>query len=1382
MLLIPVLVFALSLFSLSLPVFSASASTESSVSGSSLSSSYLIYDTDITGFPSNSVGLTANVGNQQGSSLCWAFATDTALETTIYKTGLANSATTTLNFSELDLAYNVFVVSRGWTSVGGGAFEIAYEYFASDSGPVDQQSWETSDLSAWQNDSTVVTYYENGLASNPATLSGYSALESYFFPSRETIEDEGTLNGDSVSTISANVLANRNAIKTHILQSGGVTASIYYNSTSYLSSNIYYCYNTTQSANHMVTLVGWDDNITYSLNGTTHTGAYIAQNSYGTSFGKGGFFYIMYDDEYVEDNVCGFTRVGENLSSDIVYDNMADSGYANQFVTFNSTHTTYYTSYYDYSSTVYSANIYSLDSTVANQYISRIKVPTVCVEGAVTNSQNVTTDYRNFDATTFKVYVIDGLSSNSQTALSANFSNKIAVVNPNATGDDEYTFTANQTGYYTIELNDGDIQLSGDYFAIIIEIDDGLLFYMQNNPNHNISNATFVSTSPSSSWAVYGVSSAGDEECVLPMIVQTQYDLQEMTYSTSGDQTFVYDGSVHNPTVSVTTPSTYDITYSIDGEDFSSSLPDIKNVKLVDGEVGFYTIYIKIEADYYVTVVTIVDITINPKTIIITPLPQSSVYGEAYVRPTATISGVISGEVYATSGVLSVDNFDQAGLNNVGTYNIIIGNFELKSNTTKGFILSNYTTSFVSGVKYSVTPRTLSIVPSALSKIYGTNDPTLTYSFSGQMGSQEPNVTATLVRESGENVGTYAISLYGDIADVSVADDEDSGFYASNYSVEFSANTVNFSITERTITILPRTSQSKIYGDDDPTLTFDTANVYGDETPAFSGALSRIAGEDAGNYQITLGTLDIVDNGTFLASNYSVTLSSTAVYFSIYSGTISDSFVADTTNIYDGETHFITPTADSSYTVRFSKVTSKTDSFNESTASTSNIGFVNCGTYYISFEFSKENYETSFQTAKITIVQRELVVSPQSSQSKVYGSQDAISLANYSGNVSGEIPAFSGSFARASGENVGDYLINSLGTLSIIDNGDFVVSNYSLTFDNSSGITFAITKATLTVTPDDSQTKIYGKDDPTLSFTSAGYFFTDTASFSGALSRQSGENVGTYAITIGTLELGETLEDNYTLSFDTATHTFEITKAPLILTLLNLKDDENNDLVNYYGEISFDTIGYEFEQGTDANYVLGDDLSLTFVCLDAYGNEISNTTLAGSYAITATSANSNYSVSVTSGTLYTITYRKYTVTFKIDEESIIKTKNGVTHFDTIGTLPDGISATPSIDGYTFLGWRKTTDGVNWTSVDDITTEVITANTTFKAKMELINYNINYFLNGGSLSSNAPLSFNITTTPLTLVEPTRTGYTFLGYFESSDFFGLNNNTHSANCHP
>ena len=113
------------------------------------------------------------------------------------------------------------------------------------------------------------------------------------------------------------------------------------------------------------------------------------------------------------------------------------------------------------------------------------------------------------------------------------------------------------------------------------------------------------------------------------------------------------------------------------------------------------------------------------------------------------------------------------------------------------------------------------------------------------------------------------------------------------------AETVNFDIGQATLTVTPTGGQSKKFGATDPTLTYTTSGVVGSQIPSFTGKLSRAEGEDVGQYDITLGTLAMMnrDSSGFKASNYTLKMVSPAVKFEITKGTYGGSAPTTTVNI-----------------------------------------------------------------------------------------------------------------------------------------------------------------------------------------------------------------------------------------------------------------------------------------------------------------------------------------------------------------------------------------------------------------------------------------------------------------------------------------------------
>ena len=94
--------------------------------------------------------------------------------------------------------------------------------------------------------------------------------------------------------------------------------------------------------------------------------------------------------------------------------------------------------------------------------------------------------------------------------------------------------------------------------------------------------------------------------------------------------------------------------------------------------------------------------------------------------------------------------------------------------------------------------------------------------------------------------------------------------------------------------------------------------------------------------------------------------------------------------------------------------------------------------------------------------------------------------------------------------------------------------------------------------------------------------------------------------------------------------------------------------------------------------------------------------------------------------------------------------------DTIGTLP-----TPIMSGYRFDGWYTKVDGGDPISESTIVKE----STTYYAHWTRVSYNITYDLDGGVNSDENPSTYTIDD-EITLINPTKTDYVFLGWTGSN----------------
>ena len=83
-----------------------------------------------------------------------------------------------------------------------------------------------------------------------------------------------------------------NTIKQLVMDMGSVWSLMYINSNYFNSADNTYYYGGTHEVNHVLNIVGWDDN-KVTAGGV---GAWICQNTWGTGWGENGFVYVSYND------------------------------------------------------------------------------------------------------------------------------------------------------------------------------------------------------------------------------------------------------------------------------------------------------------------------------------------------------------------------------------------------------------------------------------------------------------------------------------------------------------------------------------------------------------------------------------------------------------------------------------------------------------------------------------------------------------------------------------------------------------------------------------------------------------------------------------------------------------------------------------------------------------------------------------------------------------------------------------------------------------------------------------------------------------------------------------------------------------------------------
>ncbi|MDZ7606896.1 MAG: MBG domain-containing protein [Cyclobacteriaceae bacterium] len=155
---------------------------------------------------------------------------------------------------------------------------------------------------------------------------------------------------------------------------------------------------------------------------------------------------------------------------------------------------------------------------------------------------------------------------------------------------------------------------------------------------------------------------------------------------------------------------------------------------------------------------------------------------------------------------------------------------------------------------------------------------------------------------------------------------------------------------------------------------------------------------------------------------------------------------------------------------------------------------------------------------------------------------------------------------------------------------------------------------------------MYGEDDPILAYTTVGLVGEDE--FTGALSRQPGENVGTYSINIGNLSPGI----NYTMTFVPANLT--ITKAAL-----TVRADDKDYYIYYGGKNKY----FQFDPlpvwtSTITGLTNGDTEQTVFSSAATYKIQQTIFTGPGTFSITPLPRSmyspQNYNVTYVKGALY----------------------------------------------------------------------------------------------------------------------------------------------------
>ncbi len=303
------------------------------------------------------------------------------------------------------------------------------------------------------------------------------------------------------------------------------------------------------------------------------------------------------------------------------------------------------------------------------------------------------------------------------------------------------------------------------------------------------------------------------------------------------------------------------ISYSIQGANTTGTiLSGINNQNVNLGTVGTVTIRATQAANGSFTSATKdITLTISQKAITVTAQNQSKIYGNTLTLDVTAfiITGLVNGDTAASLGfnsatITSTGGLDANSNTAAATYT---GNLVIS-----GFSNSNYNISYVNG-DLIVNEKAITITADAKSKVYGQADPIFTYKITAGTLEAGDVINGTLSRTPGEDAGIYGIS---------------SKLSSSNYNITF--RSAFFYIIEKEITITAD-AKSKVYGDDDPTLTYQITAGSLETGDELSGNLSRVAGENVGTYTIASTLANSNYDITFVNANLTITKANQTITF-----------------------------------------------------------------------------------------------------------------------------------------------------------------------------------------------------------------------------------------------------------------------------------------------------------------------------------------------------------------------------------------------------------------------------------------------------------------------------------------------------------------------